>query len=183
MRILVVEDDPILSDGLRAGLGLGAIRINFAGDSPLPSPVGSVPNRGYGQPTTLGEATAAVPFAIRLPAIPDLGEPDAVYLAPVPASGTVTLAWGERPGFPAGADGTGLVITEFAADIGPDTFEKMVDSGTTVQPVTVNGRPGLLLLIDGEVDAVVSMVMEDGLVTQLFVVRNPEKIAAALGGV
>jgi hypothetical protein len=124
------------------GLGLGAIRINFAGDSPLPSPVGSVPNRGYGQPTTLAEATAAVPFAIRLPAIPDLGEPDAVYLARVPASGTVTLAWGGRPGFPADPDGTGLVITEFAADIGPDTFEKMVDSGTTVQPVTVNGRPG-----------------------------------------
>jgi hypothetical protein len=124
------------------GLGLGAIRITFVGDSPLPSPVGSVPDRGYGQPSNLAEAKEAVPFAIRLPAIPVLGGPDAVYLADVPASGTVTLVWGDRPGYPADADGSGLVITQFAADIGPATFEKMVDSGTTVQPVTVNSLPG-----------------------------------------
>jgi hypothetical protein len=124
------------------GLGIGAIRINFAGDSPLPSPVGSVPDRGYGQPTTLAEAQDAVPFAIRVPADQVLGNPDAVYLAPVPAGGTVVLAWGDRPGYPADADGIGLVITEFAADIGPDTFEKMILDGTTVQPTTVNGLPG-----------------------------------------
>jgi hypothetical protein len=124
------------------GLGIGAIRINFAGDSPLPTPVGSVPDRGYGQPTTLAEAQDAVPFHIRLPADPVLGKPDAVYLAPVPASGTVVLAWGDRPGYPADDDGIGLVITEFEADIGPDTFEKMILDGTTVQPTTVNGLPG-----------------------------------------
>jgi hypothetical protein len=33
-------------------------------------------------------------------------------------------------------------VTEFAADIGPDTFEKMILEGTSVEPVTVNGRPG-----------------------------------------
>ena len=47
-----------------------------------------------------------------------------VYLAPVPAGGTVTLAWGDRPSFPADEDGIGLVITQFRADIGPETFEK-----------------------------------------------------------
>jgi hypothetical protein len=123
------------------GLGIGAIRINFAGDSPLPSPVGSVPNRGYGQPSTLAEAELALPFAIRLPADETLGNPDAVYIGEVPTGGTVTLAWGDRPGYPAGA-GSGLAITEFQADIGPATFEKMVLDGTTVQPVTVNDLPG-----------------------------------------
>jgi hypothetical protein len=54
----------------------------------------------------------------------------------------VVLAWGDRPGYPADADGIGLVITEFEADIGPDTFEKMILDGTTVQPTTVNGLPG-----------------------------------------
>jgi hypothetical protein len=54
----------------------------------------------------------------------------------------VTLAWGDRPGYPAADDGIGLVITEFEADIGPSTFEKMVDEGSTVQAVTVNGLPG-----------------------------------------
>jgi hypothetical protein len=124
------------------GLGLGAIRINFVGDSPLPTPVGSVPNRGYGQPTTLAQAEQAVPFGVRLPTVAGLGTPDAVYLASAPPSGTVTMAWGDRPGYPAEADGIGLVITQFEADIGPATFEKMILEGTTVRTVTVNGLPG-----------------------------------------
>ena len=53
------------------GIGLGAIRINFADGSPLPTPVGSVPNRGSAQPVTPDEAEAAVPFSIRLPDDPD----------------------------------------------------------------------------------------------------------------
>ena len=121
------------------GIGLGAIRINFADGSPLPTPVGSVPNRGFGQPVTLDEAEAAVPFDIRLPDDPELGDPDGVF-APVPAGGAVTLAWGDRP-FPADEDGIGLVITQFRADIGPETFEND-PGGTKVENVTVNGQPG-----------------------------------------
>lgn len=50
----------------------------------------------------------------------------------------------------------------------------------TTEAITVNGKPGLLLLLDGEVDAVVSMDVEDGLVRRLFLVRNPAKVGAAL---
>ena len=124
------------------GIGIGAIQIRFADGSPLPTPVASVPNRGFGQPTTLAAARAAVPFVVRVPADPALGEPAAVYLADVPEGGPVILAWGARSGYPAGADGLGVVITEFLADIGPDTFEKMILDGTRVQAVTVNGQPG-----------------------------------------
>ena len=56
------------------------------------------------------------------------------------------------------------------------------DVTMTTEPVAVNGRPGLLLLMDGEVDAVVSMDVADGLVTRLFLVRNPDKVGAALRG-
>jgi hypothetical protein len=124
------------------GIGIGAIQIRFADGSPLPTPLASVPNHGFGQPTTLADAQDAVPFDVRIPTDPVLGEPDAVYLAAVPEGGTVTLAWGDRPGYPADARGLGVVVTEFAADIGPDTFEKMILEGTSVEPVTVNGRPG-----------------------------------------
>jgi hypothetical protein len=124
------------------GIGIGAIQIRFADGSPLPTPVASIPNRGLGQPTTLAEAEAAVPFTIRIPAGPVLGPPDAVYLAAIPEGGTVSLAWGDRPGYPAGADGLGVVVTEFLADIGPETFEKMVLAGTRVEAVTVNGQRG-----------------------------------------
>ena len=124
------------------GIGIGAIQIRFADGTPLPTPGGSVANRGFGAEVTLAEAQAVVPFAIRLPADPALEAPDAVFLADVPKGGTVTLVWGERADFPGDDAGIGLVVTQFRADIGPDTFEKMVTSGTRVDPVSVNGQPG-----------------------------------------
>ncbi|MGH2463123.1 MAG: hypothetical protein ACRDFZ_05805 [Candidatus Limnocylindria bacterium] len=124
------------------GIGIGAIQIRFADGTPLPTPVASVGNRGFGTETTLAGAQAAVPFRVLLPADPALGEPDAVFLADVPKGGTVSLVWGERPGYPADDAGIGLVVTQFSADIGPDTFQKMVTSGTRVDPVSVNGQPG-----------------------------------------
>ena len=124
------------------GIGIGAIHIRFADGSPLPTPIASPPNRGFGQPLTLTAARSAVPFEVRVPADPDIGAPDAVYLGSVPAGGTVTLAWGQRPGFPADEGGLGLVVTQFAADIGPDSFEKIIEEGTVVERVIVNGQPG-----------------------------------------
>lgn len=124
------------------GIGIGAIQIRFADGSPLPTPRALVPNRGFGQPTTLAAAEAAVPFDVRVPTDPALGEPDAVYLGAVPEGGTVTLAWGERPGYPADVTGLGVVVTEFRADIGPETFEKLILEGTSVERVIVNGQPG-----------------------------------------
>jgi RNA polymerase sigma-70 factor (ECF subfamily) len=43
--------------------------------------------------------------------------------------------------------------------------------------VVVNGAPALRLLVGGEVDAIGSMLVEDGLVTGLYIVRNPAKLA------
>jgi hypothetical protein len=124
------------------GLGIGAIQIRFADGNPLPTPGGSVANRGFGEETTLASAQAGVSFTIRLPTDPALGSPDGVFLADIPEGGTVTLAWGERPGFPADDAGNGLVVTQFSADIGPEAFEKMVTEGTRVEAVPVNGQPG-----------------------------------------
>ncbi len=43
--------------------------------------------------------------------------------------------------------------------------------------VVVNGAPALRIVVDGELDTIASMVVEDGLVTGLYVVRNPAKLA------
>ena len=43
--------------------------------------------------------------------------------------------------------------------------------------VVVNGAPALRLVVDGELDTLASMVVEDGLVTGLYLVRNPAKLA------
>ena len=48
----------------------------------------------------------------------------------------------------------------------------------TAEVVEVNGWPGLLLRLDGEVDSVLTVRVEDGLVTAVYTVRNPEKLSA-----
>ncbi|MFB4308439.1 RNA polymerase sigma-70 factor [Actinomadura sp. GTD37] len=50
-------------------------------------------------------------------------------------------------------------------------------AGITVEPVQVNGGPGLILRLHGEVEGVVAVRVEDGLITGLYLVRNPEKLS------
>ncbi|GAB3896237.1 hypothetical protein GCM10027612_50320 [Microbispora bryophytorum subsp. camponoti] len=47
----------------------------------------------------------------------------------------------------------------------------------SVEPVRVNGHPGLVMRIHGEIDGVVAMRIEGGLVTGVYFVRNPDKLS------
>jgi hypothetical protein len=81
----------------------------------------------------LARARRSVTFGLRVPDLVELGEPDLVYLAEPPVGGAVTLLYGERPGHPADpATKIGLIVTQFRADIGPELFEKLIDSGVRV---------------------------------------------------
>ena len=42
--------------------------------------------------------------------------------------------------------------------------------------ITVNGAPALTFTVDGELDTVITFHLEDGLVTGLYALRNPEKL-------
>jgi RNA polymerase sigma-70 factor (TIGR02957 family) len=46
----------------------------------------------------------------------------------------------------------------------------------SVEPVQVNGRPALIVRLDGELDNVVAVQVDDGLITALYMVRNPAKL-------
>jgi hypothetical protein len=123
------------------GIGLGGLRLVFGPVSFSPAP-SLVVGPGLGAPTTLDAARGEVTFPLRVPQLPGLGEPDLVYLADPPAGGAVTFLYGERAGFPAErASGIGLIVTQFRADIGPDVFEKLINSGVSVLPATVHGGP------------------------------------------
>lgn len=130
----------VLLVGLAAafGIGLGGLRLVFG---PAPSPLPSVViGPGLGEATTLAEARETVTFSLRVPALPGLGDPDLVYLAEPPAGGAVTLLYRGRDGFPADpATNIGLIVTEFRADIGPEIFEKLINSGVSVTPAKVGG--------------------------------------------
>jgi RNA polymerase sigma-70 factor (ECF subfamily) len=47
----------------------------------------------------------------------------------------------------------------------------------TAEPAVINGWPGLLLRVGGEIDSVMTVRIEDGLVTAIYTVRNPEKLS------
>ncbi|MCO1594434.1 RNA polymerase sigma-70 factor [Micromonospora sp. RHAY321] len=47
----------------------------------------------------------------------------------------------------------------------------------SIQPAQVNGYPALVLRLDGEIDTVLALRMDDGLITGLYAVRNPAKLS------
>jgi len=54
---------------------------------------------------------------------------------------------------------------------------KRLGSALSSEPVEVNGRPALLIRLDGELDGIMAFRIERGLVTGIYYVRNPEKLS------
>ncbi|MEU0504716.1 RNA polymerase sigma-70 factor [Nocardia sp. NPDC005998] len=52
-----------------------------------------------------------------------------------------------------------------------------VSGAVSVEPAQINGCPALIIRIDGEIDNVVAARIDDGLITGLYIVRNPEKLS------
>ncbi|MGP3937941.1 RNA polymerase subunit sigma-24, partial [Nonomuraea sp. KM88] len=46
----------------------------------------------------------------------------------------------------------------------------------TSEPTVVNGNPALLLRVNGEIDGVIAVRVEDARITGLYYVRNPAKL-------
>ncbi|MGY0061474.1 RNA polymerase sigma-70 factor [Streptomyces sp. LZ34] len=47
----------------------------------------------------------------------------------------------------------------------------------SVEPAQMNGCPALIVRLNGEIDSVVAVRIDDGTVTGLYIVRNPEKLS------
>jgi hypothetical protein len=93
-----------------------------------------------GEAVAPGEIEGRVPFPVRLPTDPAVGEPDAVYVTP---RGEVTLIWAPSGALPATTDaGIGLLLMEFRGSVEPDAITKIIGSGTTVESVTVGDARG-----------------------------------------
>jgi hypothetical protein len=45
-----------------------------------------------------------------------------------------------------------------------------------VEPILLNGAAGARVLLDGTVDTVIGFAFEDGRISRVFAVRNPEKL-------
>ncbi|MEU1489417.1 RNA polymerase sigma-70 factor [Streptomyces sp. NPDC005776] len=77
-------------------------------------------------------------------------------------------------------DGGGVVRAALAPVVGAEAVAGVlcrIAATTTLQPAHVNGDPALIVRLDGEIDTVVAMRVDEGLITGLYAVRNPEKLS------
>jgi RNA polymerase sigma-70 factor (TIGR02957 family) len=81
------------------------------------------------------------------------------------------------------SDGGGLKQAAPRPIIGAEKAARFIVGGLskvkpalTVRPTMVNGKPALLLSLDGELDGVLAVCVEDSHITGLYYVRNPEKL-------
>jgi RNA polymerase sigma-70 factor (TIGR02957 family) len=61
-------------------------------------------------------------------------------------------------------------VLRFLTAVTPDSLE--------LEPVWLNGSPAIQFVVGGQRDGVGTMLVEDGVVTRLFLVRNPDKLGA-----
>jgi RNA polymerase sigma-70 factor (ECF subfamily) len=47
-----------------------------------------------------------------------------------------------------------------------------------VELTAANGHPAVLLYGNGELDSIGTLIAEDGLITRIYLLRNPDKLAA-----
>ncbi len=81
-------------------------------------------------------------------------------------------------------DGGGVKQAALAPIVGAGRVARMLAGGlariaaaASLQPAQVNGYPALIIRLDGEVDTVVAVRIDDGLITGLYAVRNPAKLS------
>jgi RNA polymerase sigma-70 factor (TIGR02957 family) len=81
-------------------------------------------------------------------------------------------------------DGGGVVQAVSRPVVGIDRVARLLAVGLgrisaagSLQPAQVNGYPALVLLVDGVIDTVLAIRIDNGLITGLYAVRNPQKLS------
>lgn len=81
-------------------------------------------------------------------------------------------------------DGGGVKQAVLRPIVGADKVGRLLAAGlpriggeVSVEPVQMNGSPALIVRLDGQIDDVVAVRMDDGKITGLYIVRNPEKLS------
>ncbi|HTF50659.1 MAG TPA: RNA polymerase sigma-70 factor [Pseudonocardia sp.] len=121
--------------------------------------------RGGASPAQTRDALEAFQRAVDtgdLQRLLDILAPDVVFLGD---------GGGVRQAVPRPIVGADRVARVLAAGLG------RIAATATLQPAQVNGSPALILRFDGEIDTVIAVRIDDGLITGLYAVRNPEKLS------
>jgi RNA polymerase sigma-70 factor (ECF subfamily) len=78
------------------------------------------------------------------------------------------------------SDGGGVKQAALAPVAGADPVARIlgrIGAAASLQPAQVNGYPALIIRLNGEIDTVIAVRIDGGLITGLYAVRNPEKLS------
>jgi hypothetical protein len=114
--------------------------VSPAASASVPSSGAPGAHLGLGREVALGDLPAEAGFTPRLPNDPAVpGPPGAVFVL----DRRVSLVWAPGTSLPATIDPeVGMVLMEFLGKVDDGYLEKLIDTGTRVETVTVAGSPG-----------------------------------------
>jgi RNA polymerase sigma-70 factor (ECF subfamily) len=75
-------------------------------------------------------------------------------------------------------DGGGIVQAALTPVVGAGPVANVlgrISSAASLQPAQVNGHPARIIRLKGEIDTVMAAPVDDGLITGLYAVSNPEE--------
>jgi RNA polymerase sigma-70 factor (TIGR02957 family) len=78
------------------------------------------------------------------------------------------------------SDGGGVKQAALAPVAGAGPVARIlgrIGAAASLQPAQVNGCPALIIRLNGEIDTVIAVRIDGGLITGLYAVRNPEKLS------
>jgi hypothetical protein len=128
-------------------LGVRGIKITFEDETPTPSssPVG--PSLVLGNRTTLDEAKDTVPFVLRGPTLPGVGDPDEVYLRTLPdGQPMVSFLYYPSGTLPETAEtGAGALLMQFQTDTETPMMAKEISKGGDLIEVFIGDDVGFFV--------------------------------------
>ncbi|WP_433729376.1 RNA polymerase sigma-70 factor [Nocardia sp. CA-129566] len=77
-------------------------------------------------------------------------------------------------------DGGGVKQAALSPVVGADSVVQVlgrIAAAASLQGAQVNGYPALIVRMDGEIDTVIAVRIDDGVITGLYAVRNPQKLS------
>ena len=135
----------ILAGGVAAAglLGVPGLKLIFR---PHASPTATTRPLGFGlflgNHVSPERAVTEVSFPIARPRLAGLPAP-VYYSSRFTPGGEISLVYPAGPGLPAApTTGVGLLVLEFQGTVNPEFLQKVVNAGTVVEPVRVDGGTG-----------------------------------------
>jgi RNA polymerase sigma-70 factor (ECF subfamily) len=88
------------------------------------------------------------------------------------------------------SDGGGRAPAALKPIFGSDKVQRLLlalsgkiksEAAPIIKPVEINGRTGLLIVVDGVLYSALDIEADDGRITAIYLLRNPDKLARAFG--